>query len=154
MKNSWFGVVATASFAVMSLGSVPASAQQYNGGYSQGYAQGENPYAQQQTYQEDPGYGYQRPRNYGHRYAYRGRHHAYRRYANRNYSYDNGYRGQAYAQSYCHQRSGTTGTIVGAVGGGILGNVIARGTAGTLIGAGAGALLGRNVERKGMGEKC
>ena len=140
--------VVTASFATIALGGV-ASAQDYNGGYDQG----RDPYAQQQ-YQREQGYDDQRGQYDGRSYRYR-RHHSRRGYGNRNYSYNNGYyRGQAYGQSYCHQRSGTTGTIVGAVGGGLLGNVIARGTAGTLIGAGAGALLGRNVERHGMGEKC
>ena len=49
--------------------------------------------------------------------------------------------------------SGTTGTILGAVAGGLLGGEIGRGssyrgrsTTGTIIGAGAGALLGREVD--------
>ena len=64
------------------------------------------------------------------------------------------YRGRSYSSTYCRRRSGTTGTVVGAVGGGLLGHSIAGGTAGTLIGAGAGALLGRQIERKGMSPKC
>ncbi len=64
------------------------------------------------------------------------------------------YRGQAYSNTYCHGRSGTTGTIVGAVGGGLLGHALVGGTAGTLIGAGAGALGGRSIERHNMGPKC
>jgi len=51
---------------------------------------------------------------------------------------------------YCRRDDGTTGLIIGAVGGGVLGNIIAPGdskTLGTLIGAGAGALLGRYVDR-------
>lgn len=148
MLKSICSAVAMASVATLACGSV-ASAQEYNGGYQQG----PDPYAQQQ-YQRQQGYDDQR-RQYDDRSYRYDRHHSRRGYGNRNYSYNNRYyRGQAYGQTYCHQRSGTTGTIVGAVGGGLLGNVIARGTAGTLIGAGAGALLGRNVERHGMGEKC
>ncbi|GAC1587908.1 MAG: hypothetical protein NVS3B5_21210 [Sphingomicrobium sp.] len=158
MRNSFLSAVATASVALLAVGSVPAAAQDYNGGYYQNNPQ-VNPYAQQQQQYDNQGYAYQRNENYQRPRSYRGRRHGYRHSANGNYSYNNGsggnyYRGQSYAQTYCHQRSGTTGTIAGAVGGGLLGNVIARGTAGTLIGAGAGALLGRNIERHGMGEKC
>ncbi len=52
---------------------------------------------------------------------------------------------------YCKRNDGTTGLIVGAVGGGAVGNVIAgRGdkTVGTIIGAAGGALLGRHLDRK------
>jgi len=55
----------------------------------------------------------------------------------------------------CKKRSGTTGLILGAVAGGLLGNVIDGGdrrTVGTLIGAGGGALLGREVEQRSA--KC
>ncbi|QGN56357.1 glycine zipper 2TM domain-containing protein [Novosphingobium sp. Gsoil 351] len=51
---------------------------------------------------------------------------------------------------YCRRNDGTTGLIVGAAVGGLLGNQIARGRSnvlGTIIGAGAGAALGREVER-------
>ncbi|MBP8233578.1 glycine zipper 2TM domain-containing protein [Rhizorhabdus sp.] len=55
----------------------------------------------------------------------------------------------------CKKPSGTTGLILGAVAGGLLGNVIDGGdrrTLGTLIGAGGGALLGREVEQRSA--KC
>ena len=51
---------------------------------------------------------------------------------------------------YCKKDDGTTGTIVGAIGGGVLGNVIAPGgskTLGTILGAGAGAIAGRAIDR-------
>ena len=64
------------------------------------------------------------------------------------------YYSRSYNNTYCHRRSGTTGTIVGAVGGGLLGHAIAGGTAGTLIGAGAGALGGRAIEKGALGPKC
>jgi hypothetical protein len=51
---------------------------------------------------------------------------------------------------YCRRSDGTTGLIVGAAVGGLLGNAIDNGRSsllGTLIGAGAGAALGREIER-------
>jgi hypothetical protein len=69
----------------------------------------------------------------------------YQNYDNRDYNYrDNGYR--------C-KRGGTTGLIIGAVAGGLLGKAVVgrRGdsTAGVIIGGGAGALAGRAIERNG-----
>lgn len=58
---------------------------------------------------------------------------------------------------YCRRSDGTTGLIVGAAGGGILGNVIDGGrsrTVGTLLGAAAGALAGRAVERNQDQIRC
>jgi uncharacterized protein YcfJ len=54
---------------------------------------------------------------------------------------------------YCRRSDGTTGLIVGAALGGLLGNQIAQGQSnllGTLIGGGAGALLGREIDRGGV----
>jgi hypothetical protein len=51
---------------------------------------------------------------------------------------------------YCRRSDGTTGLIVGALAGGLLGNALDGGrssTLGTLLGAGGGALLGRSVDR-------
>ncbi|MBI0476659.1 glycine zipper 2TM domain-containing protein [Sphingomonas sp. MA1305] len=56
------------------------------------------------------------------------------------------YRGQD-GRTYCRRNDGTTGLVVGAVGGGVLGNLVGGGTLGTLLGAGGGALLGRSVDR-------
>ncbi|EZP51514.1 MULTISPECIES: glycine zipper 2TM domain-containing protein [Sphingomonas] len=56
------------------------------------------------------------------------------------------YRGQD-GRAYCRRNDGTTGLVVGAVGGGVLGNLVGGGTLGTLLGAGGGALLGRSVDR-------
>ncbi len=47
----------------------------------------------------------------------------------------------------CRRSNGTTGTIAGAVGGGVLGNVLGGGTIGTLAGAGGGALVGRQLDK-------
>lgn len=54
---------------------------------------------------------------------------------------------------YCRRSDGTTGLIVGAALGGLLGGQIDRGQsniAGILIGGGAGALLGREIDRGGV----
>lgn len=51
----------------------------------------------------------------------------------------------------CRPTSGTTGAILGAVAGGLLGNIIDGGrhrAAGTIVGAGGGALLGRSIEQR------
>lgn len=58
---------------------------------------------------------------------------------------------------YCRRTDGTTGLIVGAGVGGILGNVIDGGrsrTVGTLLGAAAGALGGRAVEQNQQNVRC
>ena len=50
----------------------------------------------------------------------------------------------------CRRGNGTTGLVIGAAGGALLGRVIdSRGerTTGTILGAAAGALLGREVQR-------
>jgi hypothetical protein len=52
---------------------------------------------------------------------------------------------------YCRRSNGTTGLIVGAAGGALLGRAIdTRGerTTGTVLGAAAGALLGREATRQ------
>lgn len=64
------------------------------------------------------------------------------------------YRGRAYSYNYCRKHGGTTGAVVGGVGGGLLGRALVGGTGGTLIGAGAGALLGRHVERTTKRDNC
>jgi hypothetical protein len=54
---------------------------------------------------------------------------------------------------YCKRDDGTTGTIVGAIAGGVLGNVIAPGgskTLGTILGAGGGALAGRAIDKNNV----
>ena len=52
---------------------------------------------------------------------------------------------------YCRRENGTTGLVIGAAGGALLGRAIdSRGerTTGTILGAAAGALLGREVEKE------
>jgi uncharacterized protein YcfJ len=60
-------------------------------------------------------------------------------------------------RTYCRRTDGTTGLIVGGVGGALLGRTIdTRGdrTIGTLGGAALGALAGREIEREGSKRKC
>ena len=51
---------------------------------------------------------------------------------------------------YCRRPDGTTGLVIGAIVGGVLGNQIAPGGSellGTVLGAGAGGVAGRAIER-------
>jgi uncharacterized protein YcfJ len=113
-------LILSAAVAGTALTALPAAAHAQRGYYNDGYAY-------QQTYRD-------------------GRHD--RRYDQRRYDrrqYDRRYRNH-----YGQRCSGTTGTILGAIAGGLLGRAIDGGrdrTAGTIIGAGAGALAGRAVDR-------
>jgi hypothetical protein len=68
--------------------------------------------------------------------------------AQRYYNGQTWYDGQGRAR--CRRNNGTTGLLVGAAGGALIGRAIdtqgSRAT-GTIVGAAAGALLGRQVER-------
>jgi len=69
---------------------------------------------------------------------------------------DRVYRGND-GRYYCKRNDGTTGLILGAVGGGILGNVIDGGhsrAAGTLIGGAVGALAGKSIDQNGSQVRC
>ena len=51
---------------------------------------------------------------------------------------------------YCHRSDGTTGLIIGAVAGGVVGNQLAPGRSaalGTILGVAGGALLGQAIDR-------
>jgi len=96
-------------------------------------------------------YDYNRPDpRYGNRYEpqryYRdGRYYKERRLT-RN---DRIYRGTD-GRYYCRRSDGTTGLIVGALAGGLLGNAIDNGrssTLGTILGAAGGGLIGRSIDR-------
>jgi outer membrane lipoprotein SlyB len=97
------------------------------------------PAAAQGYYQGRDSYGYDR---YDERRSYRGSDRKYR-----------GYR----AAERCRRDDGTTGAVVGAIAGGLIGNGVAgRGdrTAGTLVGGVLGALAGREVERSNRPGYC
>lgn len=64
------------------------------------------------------------------------------------------YHGKVWRDSHgrlrCHRPNGTTGLIVGAAGGALIGRAIdthGERATGTIIGAAAGALVGREVDR-------
>jgi hypothetical protein len=62
---------------------------------------------------------------------------------------DEVYRGSD-GRYYCKRSDGTTGLIVGAIGGAVLGNVIDGGherAAGTLLGGALGAILGKSIDQ-------
>jgi len=45
------------------------------------------------------------------------------------------------------RRNANNGTLIGAVGGGLVGNAVGHNTTGTLIGAGAGAVAGHEIAK-------
>jgi hypothetical protein len=54
---------------------------------------------------------------------------------------------------YCRRSDGTTGLIAGAIGGGVLGNVIAPGgskTLGSILGGSLGAILGNSIDNNNV----
>jgi uncharacterized protein YcfJ len=58
---------------------------------------------------------------------------------------------------YCKRNDGTTGLIIGGVGGAVLGNVIDGGhnrAAGTLIGGALGALAGKSIDQSNSDVRC
>lgn len=57
----------------------------------------------------------------------------------------------------CKKANGTTGLLIGGVGGALLGRTIAGGgdkTLGTVLGAAGGALVGREVDRNNSRPRC
>jgi len=125
----------TMAIAVSGLAATPASAQRY-------YDRGDG-YAYDRAYSD----GYNR--DDGYRRGYRDDRRGY---------YDNGYNDRRYYNNTRNRcRSGDSGTIIGAIAGGLLGNVVAgRGdrTLGTVLGAGGGALAGRAIDRDGQPRRC
>lgn len=108
-------------------------------------------YGQDERYRDDYShYDYNRPDpRYGNYYADR-YHRDDPRYRERRLSRnDRIYRGQD-GRYYCRRPDGTTGLIVGAIAGGVLGNLIAPGGSeelGTILGAIGGGFAGREIER-------
>jgi hypothetical protein len=106
-----------------------------------GYDRPERHWRQYDYNRPDPSYGgYDAGRYYRENSTQRER-----RLSNR----DRVYRGQD-GRYYCRRSDGTTGLIVGAVVGGVLGNQIAPGGSevlGTILGAGGGALVGQAIDR-------
>ena len=114
------GIMGALAAATMAMAPSVADAQYYHGGG--GYYRAAPAYGGGRGYYSRPGYD-------------RGRG-----------GYDRGY----YGRHHRCRDSGTGGTIIGAIAGGLLGNSIAGygdRTAGTIIGGGVGALAGRAIDR-------
>lgn len=104
---------------------------------------------------EGGGYGYGNDRSYG-RDPYATDYDAARyyrddpRYVERRLGpNDEVYRGSD-GRYYCKRSDGTTGLVIGAVGGAVIGNLIDGGrdrVAGTLIGGALGALIGKSIDQ-------
>jgi hypothetical protein len=124
-------IIISTAVAASALTALPAAAEaQSRYGYSSRYDNG--------YYNQGYGRGYY---DQGQRYD--------RRYANQRYYNQRGYN-QGYGNHYGQRCSGSSGTIIGAIAGGLLGNEVAgRGdrTLGAILGAGAGALAGRAIDR-------
>lgn len=101
------------------------------------------------------------------RYRGRGHDHRYGGYRDRDYRgrYDRDYAEPVYRDTriwrgrdgryYCRKEDGTTGLLIGAAVGGLIGNEVAgRGdrTLGAILGAAGGAILGRAIDRSNS--KC
>ncbi len=116
-----------------------ATAQYGNGGYNGGgYGQG----GYGQGYQGDRRWHGERDGDWDPSRSYQDG-----RYRERRLSYnDRVYRGSD-GRYYCKRSNGTTGLVLGGVGGGLIGNALGGGTLGTLLGAGGGALLGKSLDQ-------
>jgi uncharacterized protein YcfJ len=60
---------------------------------------------------------------------------------------DRVYRGSD-GRYYCKRSDGTTGLVLGAIGGGLIGHALGGGVLGTLVGAGGGGLLGKHLDQR------
>ena len=59
---------------------------------------------------------------------------------------DRVYRGSD-GRYYCKRSDGTTGLVLGAVGGGLIGHALGGGVLGTLLGAGVGGVAGKHIDQ-------
>jgi hypothetical protein len=109
--------------------------------------------ARQPVWQSYDRYDYNRvdPRYGGYqaeRYYRDGRYYQQRRLSNN----DRIYRGSN-GRYYCRRSDGTTGLIIGAIGGTLLGRTIAPSgskTLGSILGGASGAMIGRSIGRDGV----
>lgn len=54
---------------------------------------------------------------------------------------------------YCKRSDGTTGLVIGAIGGGLIGHALGGGVLGTLLGAGGGGVLGKHIDEHNQDAK-
>ena len=133
MRTLTLGVLAVAAALA------GCASDEYGSSYSQGY----DNYSQYDYNQPDPRYG-----GYYADHYYRNDPRYQERILSSN---DRVYRGND-GRYYCRRSDGTTGLIVGAIAGGVLGDAIAPGgskTLGTILGAGGGAIIGQAVDSGG-----
>lgn len=124
-------LTAAATMVATSLGiAAPASAQRYDNGYRDG--------GYSRDYRDQGGYQNRGYQNRGRDYRDQ------RNYQNRRYAYGN---------QRCSD--GATGTILGAIAGGLIGSSVAGRhgdkTAGVLVGGAVGAVAGRAIDKNGNG---
>lgn len=125
--------IAASAATLTAVAPVAAEAQYYGG------------YEQVREYRGDRGYG---------RDQYRGERRERGYYRERGAYRERGYEGRrAYGYGRCRDK-GSTGTILGAIAGGLLGHEVGNGrydrgdgTTGAILGAGIGALAGRSIDR-------
>jgi hypothetical protein len=82
---------------------------------------------------------------------------AQRRYYDRNGYYNGPTWRDNRGRWRCRRSNGTTGLIIGAAGGALIGRELDGGrnrTTGTILGAAAGALIGREVQRGRSSRRC
>jgi hypothetical protein len=133
MKKFILGLTALAA----AIPAVPATA------VAQGYYDRDGYYESGRDYRREA----RRERREARRYA--------RYYDNRGYYSGPTWRGND-GRYYCHRSDGSTGLVIGAVGGALVGRSIdTRGdrAAGTLLGAALGALVGSAID-KDSGRRC
>ncbi len=134
MLRKFFMVIAASAATLTAVAPVAAEAQYYGGRYEQVRDDRGD-----RGYRRDQYRGDRRERGY---YRERG---GYR---------ERGYEGRrAYGYGRCRDK-GSTGTILGAIAGGLLGHEVGNGrydrgdgTTGAIVGAGIGALAGRAIDR-------
>jgi hypothetical protein len=81
-------------------------------------------------------------RDWDARHSYDGRHHHDRRLGRSDYV-----RRGSDGRYYCRRSDGTTGLVVGGLGGAAIGGAIGGDTLGALLGAAGGAVLGSSIDR-------
>jgi hypothetical protein len=153
-----FMLGAVAALTAASMTPAAAEARSWNNGYHQVRHDRDDWRGDRKHWKRwDRGDRWDRGRRYGSgdRYYHGGRRYSGDRYyygGGRRY-YGNRYYGDRRYYGYRGRRcdSGTGGTIVGAIAGGLLGNaVVGRygdNTTGAIVGAGIGALAGREIDR-------
>jgi hypothetical protein len=140
-----------AAAIALSIPSVPAMAQ-HHGHHDRGH-HGRGHRVQHRHH--DGGRGHWHHDNYNHLRHGEGHYYPEHYYHSRGYRpirvtrHTRIYRGYN-GRYYCRRSDGTTGLIVGAALGGVLGNAVSDGRSSllaTVLGAGAGGLLGRSIDR-------